>query len=142
MTHPFLLSPGVWIGEGEITFLQSPNKLKFYTRWRIDPSDQGIINCVQEIELHGLEQVNENRLIITDVGESGFKISVENELMGKLSGKGVWDPVRLAWELRDQPGMEGFEVYELLPTGEYQFHAEYSSPPFKTLISGKLWMKS
>lgn len=140
MEH-FIFSEGVWLGEGVITFAGSPDSVKFFTRWTIEREWEGVIACVQEVELHGLEQNSENAVLISEAKEGEFKISLENELMGKVTGKGVYDKKKVAWELRDQPGMEGYEVYELQENGEYKFHSEFSSPPFRTIIEGRLWKK-
>lgn len=138
MTH-FIFSKGVWLGEGVIAFAGSPDTVKFFTRWTIEKEKDGMIACMQEVELHGLEQKSENAIHFTLLKEGDFKISLENELMGKVTGKGIWDKKKMAWELRDQPGMEGYEVYELQENGEYIFHSEFSSPPFRTIIDGRLW---
>ena len=45
-----------------------------------------------------------------DLKPDHFKIMMENERMGKISGKGVVDKKTIAWELREHPGWEGYEI--------------------------------
>lgn len=142
--YHFLLDPSsVWIGEGEVTFPSSQEKIRFFTRWQKKEVTPDVIKWLQEVELHHVQQTTYNYFSIFDIKDGHFKIVLENEMMGKVSGKGVIDPKIVAWELRDHPGMEGFEVYELQTDGQYHFRAEYSSPDrFHTLIHGKIWKKS
>lgn len=139
MKHAFLFEPGTWIGEGSVSFTASTDTVRFFTRWNIAATNEGSFQCLQEVELLAMDQTTENRLVVTPQAQGEFAITLENELMGKVSGKGVYDNKKIAWELRDIPGMEGFEVFELQENGEYHFHSEFSSPPFRTKIQGRLW---
>jgi hypothetical protein len=141
--HQFLLQPSIWVGEGQVSFPTSKEIVRFFTRWRTQEAPVDTIKWLQEVELHGLQQTTFNYFTIFDLKGDHFRIILENEMIGKASGKGVVDKQTLAWELRDHPGMEGYEVYELQKDGEYTFRAEYSSPDrFHTRIEGKLWKKS
>lgn len=139
--HTFLLAPGVWLGEGNITFNASSDSIIFYTRWTILESEKSFI-CTQEVEMKGIDGKVENLYVVSKITPESFLIALDNELIGKVQGKGVIDPKNIAWEIRGQKDFEGFEVFELLPTGEYKFHSEFYSPDqFRTIIDGKLWRK-
>lgn len=138
----FLFQPGVWIGEGKISFSGTSDIVRFFTRWILTPSQESI-NAMQEVELHNLQQTTRNRFTFFDFSEEHFKVEMENADMGIVTGKGNFTQTTLAWELRSFPGSEGFEVYERQENGEYFFHADYvSCENFRTHIEGKLWKKS
>lgn len=139
--HTFIFTPGTWLGEGKIGFSASSEEIPFYTRWIIqEEASNGTIICDQTVEMvESSEKVN-NRLTISQITPLAFQIQLENDLVGKVSGKGVIDAKTIAWELREHSGFEGFEVYEIQENGEYTFHAEYaSSENFRTIIDGRIW---
>ncbi len=143
--HQFIFSPGIWIGEGKITFSTSPETIQFYTKWVVEKYDEkkGYF-CEQQVEMQGVEESVFNRIIFSHVTPQSFEITLENDLVGTVSGKGLVDPKTIAWEYR-VPGrdFEGFEVYELQDNGDYMLHAEYSSPDqYRTIIDGRIWKKS
>lgn len=145
--HTFLFQPGVWIGEGEIAFPSAKETARFFTRWRVLEYSSEKLICLQEVELQGIQQTNRNEFTLFaftpkpfTVGH--FKIVLKNETIGELKGKGIVDPKSIAWELRDDPGLEGYEVYEKQESGDYLFRAEYvSGDEAHTLIQGKIWLK-
>lgn len=140
--HKFIFEKGLWIGEGKVTFSASPEHLRFYTKWRIEEVVPAGIFCWQQVEIQGTEENVFNNFVITNVTPNGFLISLENELMGKINGKGIIDEKTVAWEFRDSAEFEGFEVYELQEGGDYMIHAEYSSPDqYRTIIDGRIWKK-
>jgi hypothetical protein len=137
----FLFQPGIWIGEGKISFSASHDVVRFFTRWILTPGQESIA-ALQEVELHNLQQTSRNKFTFFDFSERHFKVELENIDMGTVTGKGNFTPKTIAWELRSFPGSEGFEVYELQDNGEYFFHADYvSSENFRTHVEGKLWKK-
>jgi hypothetical protein len=139
--HTFLLAPGVWLGEGNITFNASDESINFYTRWVILESEDAF-TCTQEVEMKGIDGKVENLYVISKITSESFVIALDNELIGKVQGKGVVDPKNIAWEIRGQKDFEGFEVFELQSAGDYKFHSEFYSPDqFRTIIDGKLWKK-
>lgn len=146
--HKFLFTKGNWIGEGRITFNASPDVLKFYTRWVITPhittkKEIRAITCSQEVEMQGTEEHIKNTFNISEVTVNGFSIQLENDLIGLVTGTGIFDNKKIAWEFRGHPTFEGFEVYELQENGDYLFHAEYVSPDqFRSVIDGRIWLKS
>lgn len=142
MSTHFIFQSGIWLGEGTVSFASFDEKVSFFTRWTVQEAVEGRIEAFQEVELSSLDQTTRNKIQIIDPSKGEFKMSLENDLMGKVTGKGIYDELTVAWELRDQPGMEGYEVYKLQPDGTYLFNSEFSSPPFRTLIQGKLWKKA
>jgi hypothetical protein len=141
-THEFLLKPGQWLGEGNITFTQSPDKIHFATRWTIDPKDHDEIVCTQQVEMQGSDEMVHNVFCLSDIAKGNFAIELENQLIGKVMGQGVLEPKTIAWEFRSHLNFQGYEVYKLQENGEYHFHAEYASPDqFRTIIDGRIWKK-
>jgi hypothetical protein len=142
-THPFFLYEGHWIGEGKITFTSSPERLRFYTKWKIEKEEQGIIKCVQQVEMEGGEESAFNHFSFSSITPQGFVIELNSDQLGILKGKGIIDPKTIAWEFRGYPEFEGLEVYELQENGDYMLHAEYASTDqFRTIIDGRIWKKS
>ncbi len=140
--HVFLFSPGIWIGEGKVTFSTSPEHIHFYTKWVISTQDEGVIKAHQEVEMRGGGDNVFNDFYFKNVTDKTFKVELENELLGKASGTGLLDSKRIAWDFRDHPDFEGFEVYELQDDGDYMLHAEYVSPDqHRTIIEGRVWRK-
>lgn len=140
--HTFILQPGNWLGEGKVTFTASPECLRFYTRWEISDNEGGIVACKQQVEMQDEGDTINNALLFSGFDQSSFVIELTNDILGTVKGKGKIDSKNIAWEFRSQDAFEGFEVYELQPSGEYIFHAEYASPEqFRTIIDGKIWLK-
>jgi len=141
--HDFIFKPGTWVGEGRVTFSTSPEHIHFYTKWIISKEEQNAISCTQEVEMRGGGENVCNHFTFLDISDTSFAIQLENELLGKTIGKGVVEAKTIAWELRDHPDFEGFEVYELQDNGDYMVHAEYISPDsHRTTIDGRVWQKS
>lgn len=140
----FIFNPGVWIGEGKITFSTSPENIHFYTKWIIEDFDKKIgYVCQQQVEMQGVNESVFNNLVFSDVTADAFIVTLENELMGTIFGKGIIDATTIAWEYRQGNDFEGFEVYELQDNGDYMLHAEYSSPDqYRTIIDGRIWQKT
>ena len=144
-SHLFLFEAGQWIGEGRVKFSASPEQIKFYTKWTIPAAtgdENPIIRCTQQVEMQGSSEQVVNNFQLSNISNGSFAIQIENDLVGKVQGKGVTDAKTIAWEFRGHPGFEGFEVYELTDNGDYMLHAEYSSPDqFRTIIDGRIWKK-
>jgi hypothetical protein len=141
--HAFIFSPGVWVGEGRITFSTSPEHIRFYTRWSINELVPGAFQANQDVEMEGTNEKLTNSFVFSDVTPTSFGIEIQNQLIGTSQGKGVIDTKTIAWEFRGNSNFEGFEVYELQQDGDYMFHAEYASPDqFRTIIDGRIWKKS
>lgn len=142
--HQFIFCPGVWIGEGKITFSTSPEIIHFYTKWTVKKLDEkSEYVCEQQVEMQGVDDSVFNTLTFSDATPGAFAITLENELVGKVIGKGIIDPKTIAWEYHSGTEFEGFEVYELQENGDYMLHAEYSSPDqYRTIVNGRIWKKS
>lgn len=140
--HQFLFTPGLWIGEGKISFASSTESIRFFTRWQLMDQTEEELIWLQEVELHTLDQTTRNLFTLSHIKGKNFQIQLNNDMMGKVAGKGVIGEETIAWELRDHPHSEGYEVYERQKNGEYLFRAEYISvEPYRTLIEGKIWQK-
>lgn len=143
--HMFLFTPGRWVGGGKITFSASNELIRFYTSWVIEENIEGTIQCNQRVEMQDVHEVVCNHFVVYDITKESFKIDLENELFGKVSGKGIIDSTTIAWEFRhsaDEGVFEGFEVYELQDNGDYMLHAEYTSEElFRTIIDARIWKK-
>ena len=145
--HLFIFSPGIWLGEGKISFSASSEQIPFSTRWTAQEEKlhdgKPRISCVQEVEMRDGSEKLSNKLIFFDIAETKFEVELSNDLVGKVLGKGIVDTKTIAWELREKSGFEGFEVYELQDSGDYFFHAEYASTEsFRTIIDGRIWKKT
>ncbi len=140
--HPFIFTPGVWIGHGKITFSVSPDSLHFCTKWTVDISKGGVITCVQEVETEGRDQLLINRFSFSAFTNEAFSVELGNELIDGILGKGIVDPTTIAWEFRGGQELEGFEVYEIQSDGTYSHHAEFASlDNYRTIVHGKIWKK-
>ncbi len=145
MTHEFVLQPGNWLGEGTIKFTESPEWLKYYCRWSVQPAAHEGISALQEIEVEGVPDKMENVFAFSNVASDHLDVYLNNALLGEINGKGVIDEKVIAWEFRglDQYGFEGFEIYELQADGGYLVRAEYTSADqLRTLIEGRIWKKA
>lgn len=141
--HDFMFKPGLWVGEGKVTFSVSPERLRFYTKWNVSNGENNRMLCHQQVEMEGGESNVYNDFTISNVQLTSFSIELSNELLGIVKGKGLIDAKKIAWEFRGHPEFEGFEVYELQDNGDYNLHAEYSSiDQLRTIIEGRIWKKS
>ena len=138
-THSFILESGQWVGEGTVSFSASPEQLYFVTKWGIDSGSKEGIICNQEVRMEGAEEAVLNSFQVFDLTDDAFKITLENNIVGKVSGTGIIDEKTIAWEFRGQIGFQGYEVYEAEGDGLYKFHSEYASPDqFRTIIDGHI----
>lgn len=142
LSHLFIFKPGIWIGEGTISFSMSPTKVKFFTRWEVVDLGEKGSQCRQAVELQGVDEHVINQYSFTKPEELEFEVVLENELVEKVKGHGFIENNKIAWEFREGGAFEGFEVYELGENGLYHMHAEYaSSDQFRTVIDGQIWKK-
>lgn len=144
--HPFILTPNSWLGEGKIQLNMVAEELSFFTRWTVgSPDSQGKIICTQEIQVKGLSDIMHNQFVIYDVSPGGeFVIDLENQALGKITGKGLISDKVIAWEFRvEEIGFEGFEFYEINDLGNYLMRAEYATTDqFRTVIQGTVWKQT
>lgn len=144
--HKFIFTPGRWVGGGKITFSASYELIRFYTSWSIESEDEGKIFCRQRVEMQQINEMVNNYFSFYDISEYAFKVDLENELFGSVSGTGIIDGATIAWEFHgtssQQNQFEGFEIYELQDDGDYMMHAEYSSAElFRTIVDARIWKK-
>jgi hypothetical protein len=138
----FIFTPGLWLGEGKISFSSSPEFLKFYTKWEIEEESPGVMKAVQTVEMQGVEEQLINVFIFKDIQPASFSVSLQNNIVGAISGTGLRDAHLIAWEFKGELAFEGFEVYEQQENGDYFLHAEYGSPEqFRTTVEGLIWRK-
>ena len=143
--HPFLLNPGSWVGQGNIQLSLVAEELSFATKWNIGgPTSDGKIECIQEIQIKGLADVMHNQFSIFDLSCGEFQIQLQNDALGKITGKGLINDKIIAWEFRiEEMGFEGFELYEKEDDENYLMRAEYATEDqFRTLIQGKVWKQA
>ena len=143
--HHFLLNSGVWLGEGKIQLNMVAEELSFYTRWNVGvPSQEGKIECGQEIQIKGISEEMRNQFLISNLVPGEFTIELENQALGKIVGKGVVSDKVIAWEFRvEDIGFEGFELYEKQDDNNYLMRAEYATnDQFRTVIEGRVWKQA
>lgn len=138
----FIFVPSIWLGEGKISFTASPEFIRFYTKWEITQEQEGVLKAVQTVEMHGIEEHVTNKFTFQDITPTSFAVDMENDIVGKISGKGLRKEQTIAWEFRGELAFEGFEVYEQQENGDYFLHAEYGSPDqYRTIVEGLVWRK-
>lgn len=140
--HEFILSKRIWIGEGRITFSTSPQHVKFYTKWEFSEKQPGIFQGLQQVEMLGVKEHVNNCYTFQSIKQKTFELILESEMMGIVKGTGIITQNTIAWELRRELTVHGFEVYERQENGDYAFHAEYSSPEHRTIVDGLIWKKT
>jgi len=83
--HIFLLEPKLWLGEGVIQLNMVEEELGFVTRWNVsNPGPEGEIESFQEIQIKGINDIMNNRFLITGLGNGKFSMSLENDAIGKV----------------------------------------------------------
>lgn len=140
--HTFILSSGCWLGEGKISIKGAAQPLKFYTKWEITKGPDDLLIAKQTVELQDVEEHVVTSYTFSDIRETAFVVELKSESIEQAIGQGIIAPTTLAWEFHS-PVLEGFELYERLPNGDYRLHAEFSSTShYRTIIDGIIWMHS
>ncbi|MBM3198791.1 MAG: hypothetical protein FJZ58_06015 [Chlamydiae bacterium] len=142
ISHEFIFTPGVWLGEGTIFLSMVKESLAFFTRWRVLPKDdQGQVVCLQEIQVKGLSDVMVNRFVFLDIVPTAFHIVMDNHAIGRVNGLGIIRSEMIGWEFREQEmGFEGFEFYEKQSDDLYHMHGEFATlDDLRTQVHGKIW---
>lgn len=138
----FILNPGIWNGQGKVSFSSSPDQIQFFTQWDIQEKQGNLIRATQRVEMQGADETLVNAFVFALVTPTTFMIELSNELLGVVKGTGIIDAMQVAWEFRGHATFEGFEVYRLDEKSDFHFHAEYASPDqYRTLIDGRLWRR-
>lgn len=126
--HLFIFSPGVWQGEGTISFSMAEDVFHFRTRWTVLPEEDQKIYFNQEIQIDHLEEKMRNHFCLWELSDSAFELVLENQVVGKVMGSGLITQESIAWEFRrkDQE-FEGYEIYEMQRDGTYKMRAEFTA---------------
>ncbi|MES2273491.1 MAG: hypothetical protein V4487_04815 [Chlamydiota bacterium] len=143
--HSFIFSPGTWYGEGKILLNMVEEELIFSTNWAVQTRDfSGKVSCAQEIQIQGLSENMRNDLGFYDFQAKTFAVDMENQNVGRIVGKGVYDEKMIAWEFRNNDlNFEGYETYNLQTDGSYMMRGEYvTSDQFRTQIEARIWIQS
>jgi hypothetical protein len=147
--HPFLFTPGEWIGQGTLILSISPTPLIFYTKWMITAPIEGVIHCVQQVETQGVEGIISSHVRLFDIEERGFSLTFENSTVGLIKGEGKITEETLYWAYREKvpfegtEGFTGYEQYTWQDPENYTFLAEYvNDEECRTAIQGKIWKKN
>ncbi len=139
----FIFASGTWLGEGKITFSASHEFIKFYMKWQITEEDNHVMKAIQTIQMLGIEEVSTNELTFFDIHSDSFAVQLENESLGKVLGKGLYNDKLIAWEFQRDASFEGFESYERKDNGDFFLHAEYGKNDiYRTIIEGLVWLKT
>lgn len=141
--HSFILTPGKWLGEGDVQVSIPTDPLKFYSQWLITEKDDGVITFSQDVEMTGFAEPMKNTFSISELTKSSFNIILENPVFGVVEGKGLINESNISWEFKEQGAqMEGFEIYTRVSEQEYTMRAEYvSDEHMRTIVKGKVWKK-
>jgi len=141
--HGFIFAPGDWLGEGEVSFSASEERLKFHTLWQVFHNETDPIELRHTVEIVGVPDKVVNKLEVDQLSDSGFRLFLTNDMVDRVEGKGLVEPDKIGWEFRGEPGFEGIELYTLKEDGSYSVHAEYlSSEQFRTVIDGRIWKRT
>jgi hypothetical protein len=153
--HRFLLTPGEWVGSGTINLsmevrsnnesAQSSNILEYTATWSVSPKDaSGRIECIQHVRVNGFSEVVVNHLSFYDFQRSSFKIDLDSESLGKITGLGLITDKTLAWEYHVvETGFNGLEIFEKNLDHSYTMRAEYTTfDQLRTVIKGSLRKKT
>jgi len=102
--------------------------LNFSMNWTVLPVEDEKIYFNQIIDIDSFAEKMRNSFCVSAITASDFEIELENNIVGKVVGKGVLSPKVIAWEFRrkDQE-FEGYEIYELQENGSYQLRAEFTA---------------
>lgn len=116
------------------------DELPFTMHWNISPSENEKINFHQIVEVENFNDPLSNNFSLSSVTSNNFTITLENNLVGKVEGKGIYDDKIIAWEFRNaSEGFEGYEIYELQPDGSYKMRAEFmGGEDYRTFVVGSI----
>ena len=142
MSHLFIFTPSIWIGEGKISITGSTEFIKFYTKWTFVQETTSKIKGTHIVEMQDVSEHVINAFDFSAITSHSFNLQMRNDIVGTIDGTGVIEPKVIAWEFRQSTTFEGFEVYELQENEDYLLHAEYASPDqIRTIIEGRIWKK-
>lgn len=139
--HPFFMSPGIWLGQGQIAIEEIEGSIVFYIRWQIFEEEKETIKCLQEIELAGSSEKSLNTYRFSEIQENKFTLNLESEAFGHIGGMGQYSSQNIIWSLKGD-AFEGMEQYELEVDGSYRMYAKYRAKEGAVSeIRAKFWKK-
>ncbi len=138
--HPFIFRSGIWEGGGKICFSMAEDELDFVMRWTILPAEDSKIYFNQQINIPELGQSMKNNFSLFEIRQKNFSIELQNQMVGKVCGKGVVDTNIIAWEFREpSQAFDGFEIYQLQGNLGYKMRAEFSAGEgLRTYVNGTI----
>lgn len=138
--HPFIFLAGLWQGQGKISFSMADDVLPFNMRWDVSEKRGGIILFSQIVEVENFNDPLNNHFSLNNLTQNSFTIALENTLVGRVEGKGIFDEKIIAWEFKKaQEGFEGYEIYEMQEDGSYKMKAEFlGGDDLRTFVSGTI----
>ena len=140
--NDFVFTPGIWLGQGKISFASSSEFIKFYTKWVITQEIPNVMKAVQVVELFDVEEPVINTFMLTEITPTKFTIQLESNSVGAVMGTGLRSESVIAWEFTGQDRLEGFEVYEKQENGDYYLRAEYgNSENYRAFVEGLISQK-
>ena len=145
--QPFIFQPGNWLGQGQITFNDSPSIIQYYTKWIVREADEGVHYCEQRVERQGIKEPLCNLYKFSVLIENAFLVELESSILGSISGQGSIENRNITWEFKnptpfeDTLGFSGYEKYIIQENDKYLLRAEYCSGEHITKIEGHLWRK-
>lgn len=142
--HPFIFSPGIWHGEGAITFSMAEDELPFSMQWQVDALSIGEIHFSQIVDIENFAEKMRNSFRIWNIEQKAFQIELENSIVGKVHGQGVFEEQLIAWEFRkNDQAFEGYEIYQLQRDGSYKMRAEFTAGEgLRTFVKGNIKLLS
>lgn len=140
MGHAFIFLPGKWQGTGKISFSMADDVLPFNMTWTVAENEEGIFRFSQTVTVENFDEPLNNHFSLTNVTKNTFTIALENTLVGRVEGKGIFDEKIIAWEFKKaQEGFEGYEIYELQEDGSYKMRAEFmGGDDLRTFVTGTI----
>jgi hypothetical protein len=135
------MTPGIWLGQGQILIHDLGQTLRYYTRWIVKEAENGVIYCDQEVEVQDFPEKSHNYYAIAEISHHSFVIQLESSTLGQVQGKGIIRDTVIAWEFNQQgQACTGFEIFEKTEDDRYITRAEFGHDAAgNTLITGVLW---
>lgn len=133
------MTPGHWLGEGEIAITGSEEKIHFYTKWYVLPIQDEMIRAVQVVEKEGVEDHIINSYCFSRIEENSFLVEVDNEMLGTAIAEGKIEGSVVRWEFSSDTPCPGFEQYQPSEGEEIHMLAGFTSEAYQTMVEGRIW---
>ncbi len=128
----FILEPGKWVGEGQITFSVTNQSVNYRTVWTIHPEHKGAILAQQMVYLEGVEEPTRNFYKFSRQQGESFSVIMENPLFGDVSGQATLNEELFEFEIAHSNEFFGKESYRSLPENCFEVSATYTSEEKET----------